>query len=68
MQLTETQELQIKLAATEKTLAELKTVVAERIAANLNQEWKRENTHLRGEVARLKELLNAAEHGWVRYG
>jgi uncharacterized coiled-coil protein SlyX len=46
MQLTETQELEIKLAATEKTLAELKTVVAERIAAKLNNEWQRDAARL----------------------
>lgn len=46
MQLTETQELEIKLAATEQTLAKLKTVVAERIAAKLNHEWQRDVARL----------------------
>jgi hypothetical protein len=36
MQLTEVQELQIKLIATERTLEELKNGCAERIAAKLN--------------------------------
>lgn len=53
MILTELQEMEIKLKATEKVLAELQRVVAERISATINSEMQKENDRLRKALERI---------------